>query len=129
MPRRLGLGLLATLLAASAFGCRTVWVHPEATAEKYSGDLFFCHYGVERVVWEAERARDAPETAPVAAAAPGAADRSWALGEATPAPAPGPVRAGWKRCMVNFGWDTSASGRRDRPWRTPRPPRSRYGKR
>ena len=39
--------ILLGLLAASTTGCRTVWVHPEATQEKYSHDMYWCRYGAE----------------------------------------------------------------------------------
>ena len=53
------LGLFALFLV----GCRSVWVHPEASAEKYAHDLHVCRYGTEPSV--------------AAGASPGRAQRGW----------------------------------------------------
>ncbi len=112
-------GIASLLLASlSLVGCRTIWVHPDATAEKYENDMFFCRYGIERSEWKPEPKPDEPVTE---------SERAWALEGPNEVP-PGEVRAGWKKCMVRLGWSTSSSGRGDRPWRTPLPPRG-YGKR
>jgi hypothetical protein len=97
-------------------GCRSVWVHPDATAEKYANDLFFCRQGMERSEWQA-RAESEFDTR---------SDRAWAL-EGTDEPKV--VNRAWKSCMVSLGWDTVVGSRSSPPWRTPRPPQAhrRFG--
>jgi hypothetical protein len=98
--------LLAALLCSLVFvACRTVWVHEEATAEKYANDIFFCKYGLERSEWlppEPEERRTQSE-------------RAWALGEPDYSSL-GEPREDWKRCMVRLGWRTSAGGRDGLEW-------------
>lgn len=104
----------ALLVAAVLVGCRTVWVHPEATAKKFDEDTFFCKYGIERSEWEPDPAEPTTDS-----------ERAWAFeGGSQPAT----VSPGWKRCMLKLGWDTSVSFRSAKPWRKPtqQKPR-RYG--
>ncbi len=103
------------LSAILLLGCRSVWVHPEATAQKYEGDLFFCKHGVERSEWKPDPGEVATDS-----------DREWALGGGSQ---PTVVREGWKHCMIRLGWHTVVGGRSEKPWRTPAERRKRYGKR
>ena len=93
MSRSIGLALL---LIAFQTGCRSVWVHPEATKEKYETDLSSCKYGVKL----------------------GNSDSSGSTVATS-----GKVDRDWKHCMVSLGWGTTASLRSDAPGRRPLPPR------
>jgi hypothetical protein len=92
--------LAATLIAVSLVGCRTVWVHPEATAQKYADDTFFCKYGVERSEWVSEAGVEA--------------ERQRAL-----APAGGVINRAWKHCLRELGWTTTTGSRSNEAWSTP----------
>ena len=125
-------GCAALILAAVfAVGCRTVWVHPEATAEKYQKDTFFCKYGIEQSDWsppvEAETAGEG-STADMKTEAERmteeAGERSWALGID-----PGrPVKRDWKKCMSRLGWNSVTSARQERAFRTTMIPEGGVGK-
>ena len=101
-------GLAGLLL----LGCRTIWVHPDATAEKYYNDLFFCRYGIERSEWKPE-----PDSGGTATDS----ERAWAL-EGEEVEVPRKMNPDWKKCMVRLGWTTSTGGRGDEPWWKPMPP-------
>ena len=82
--------LLALTATALLPGCRTIWLHPDATVEKYEDDKYFCQHGVER--GESE---------------PGVqteSERAWALSISQ-------ARADWKQCMVRLGWETIPGAR------------------
>ncbi len=83
--------------------CRSIWVHPEAPAEKYASDLFFCQRGIELSEWR-ETQQAGTDTR---------SDRAWALGDAA---APAVVMPGWKHCMIRLGWHTRAGSRSEAPW-------------
>lgn len=108
-PVKRALLILGLLLLAS---CRSVWVHPEATEEKYAADLFFCQRGVELDEWQASGGA-VTETR---------SERVWALNPAVDAV--GGMRPDWKQCMVALGWHTVARSRRNPAWMTPDPPPS-----
>lgn len=103
--------VLAGLGALLLLGCRSIWYHPQATAEKYEQDLFFCQHGMELSEWQARHAGTESE-------------RAWALGQRA---VPGPVQHGWKQCMVRLGWNTRVGFRSEPPWssRPPAPSRGR----
>lgn len=96
-------------------GCRTVWVHPEATADKYASDLFFCQRGIELSEW-----RETHETSTGTRS-----DRAWALGDDA---APAAELPGWKHCMIRLGWDTRVGFRSEAPWSSPTAARKRGGR-
>lgn len=83
-------GLLFLAVATLLCGCRTIWMHPEATPEKYEDDKYFCQRGVER-----------GENPP---GVDTESERAWALGES-------PARADWKQCMLRLGWETIPGAR------------------
>lgn len=86
--------LAAAILGAGILlGCRTVWVHPKATAEKYQTDFARCKYGMTPA--ELERIMDDPH-------------------KDFP-----PQRRDWKRCMQLLGWHTKVGSRSHRAWDTP----------
>ena len=89
MNRALISVLSASLLLCTA-GCRSVWVHPEATQEKFTHDQARCMYGMSSE--EADRILLNPDEVP---------------------PSP---RKGWKRCMTLLGWDTVTGARAGRQW-------------
>lgn len=81
---------IATTIAVLVAGCRTVWVHPDATAEKYAEDIARCKYGltaaeVNHIVLNS--------------------------GEALP-----PHRRNWKQCMQILGWSTETKPRAHPLW-------------
>ena len=82
--------LLVLAAAVLLTGCRTIWIHPDATPEKYEDDKYFCQHGVER-----------GEGLPPAETE---SERAWALEEP-------PSRADWKQCMLRLGWDTIPGAR------------------
>ena len=53
-----GRAILLLLIAAAATGCsQTVWIHPEASAQKYREDHYLCRYGEARPSEEDLRGR------------------------------------------------------------------------
>jgi len=86
-PWMLSLAFVATLATS---GCRTVYVHPEATAATFHRDQTRCQYGLS------------PEEFERAVSTPG-----------QPLPA---MRRDWKRCMAALGWDTRTEFRSAEPW-------------
>ena len=80
-------GLLLALLVTA--GCRNVWVHPEATAEKYNSDLYLCKYGTPQPTAEeyANPNRVVPK-----------------------------VRRDWKLCMAAQGWELDTRHRSSKPY-------------
>jgi hypothetical protein len=66
---------LFLMLALGIVGCRTVWVHPDASAQKYADDMFWCQYGYHRGDEIAEHT------------------------------APRPLHRGWRECMGALGWE------------------------
>ena len=91
---------LAIVCAAILFGCRSVWVHPEATAEKYQEDTARCKYGMTSS--ELEEVINDP-------------DRQMPR-----------HRDDWRECMQLLGWTTETDYRSepvwDRPWSPPTKP-------
>ena len=86
---------LARVMVALAFplillGCRIVWIHPEATAEKYQADTLRCKYGMTPA--EFQQAVDT------------------ANGQIPP------YRRNWRECMQMLGWKTKTDSRDHRPW-------------
>ncbi len=98
-------------------GCRTVWVHPEATADKYADDTFFCKYGIERSEWVP------PEPEPGERVTQ--SDRAWALESPEDYAELGEPRSNWKRCMVRLGWGTGSGSRDGYEWRVSSKPMPR----
>ena len=74
-------------------GCRSVWVHPEATADKHREDLARCKYGISSA--EADEIVTNP-------------DRQIP-----------PHRPDWRNCMELLGWSTKTARRGHRIWDTP----------
>jgi len=70
-------------------GCRVVWVHPEASAEKYETDVAHCKYGLTAVDL----------------------NRTIQAGKALP-----PHNRNWKQCMQLLGWSTETKPRAHRLW-------------
>jgi hypothetical protein len=54
---RLAVAILVASMAGGVAGCRTVWVHPEASATKYRDDHYLCRYGEVRPTEEQLRQR------------------------------------------------------------------------
>jgi hypothetical protein len=80
--------ILALLLATNgALGCRTVWVHPEASREKYTADSYRCRYGQAPPSEEEILQGEIPDVR---------------------------RRHGWKECMALLGW-TPKTGMRASP--------------
>jgi len=98
---------ICLVIAIFGLSCRTQWRHPDATAEKYSHDTFFCQYGIERSEWEAQQREQGVSKTE--------SDRSWALSDdSLPA---GGVRPDWKHCMIKLGWESVQQGSGDARWR------------
>lgn len=97
------------LVALGLVGCRTVWVHPNATADKYADDTFFCKYGIERSEWVPPEPREGERGT--------ASERAWALESPEDYASLGEPRKNWKRCMVRLGWGTASGGRDGYEWR------------
>ena len=88
--------LIALVLGCTVVlvGCRTVWEHPEASAEKYREDRTLCQYGMtpaELVRLHERHIKDPTLPLP------------W-------------IQADWKRCMVAHGWFTRGGTRLGAPW-------------
>ena len=73
-------------------GCRIVWVHPDATAEKYQEDTVRCKYGMTPAELQQ-------------------------LVDAASQPLP-PQRRNWRQCMQLLGWKTKAAPRAHEVWDT-----------
>lgn len=88
--------MLAALLGSAVLltGCRTVWVHPDASAEKYHEDTVRCQFGISST--ELERLHERYATEP-----------EFRLPEA---------RSGWTRCMEARGWSTRVGLRSKASW-------------
>jgi hypothetical protein len=84
------LGVAFVLLIS---GCRTVWVHPNASAQMYEADILRCKY------------RMTPEDLQRLLADPNA-------------PLPD-YRSDWKQCMELLGWETDRRSRSSAPWGVP----------
>ena len=89
--------LLIMLLAVLGTGCRTVWVHPEATQEKWSQDFYLCRFGAKPPTAEDLQDADRPVLVP---------------------------RSDWKHCLATLGWTTRVRPRSSPPFSTPDPPPS-----
>ena len=86
--------LAAVALAGSSLlGCRLVWVHPEATEQKFQEDTAHCKYGIT--------ATELVETM-----------------KSRAAPVP-PLHRDWRNCMQLLGWATEVKPRGHRLWDTP----------
>lgn len=84
------LGVLALLiLACMSTGCRTVFVHPDATQEKYTADFYRCRFGTEPPTQEEIHRGDLPTLNP---------------------------RRDWKHCMALLGWTTKVGMRWSPPY-------------
>ena len=77
-------------LALLSTGCRSVWVHPDASEVKYQNDMARCKYGTSSE--ELQRIL-ATETSPIPQ-----------------------YRSDWKRCMDLLGWHTQVRRRSSPPW-------------
>ena len=92
------LTVVASLVLLST-GCRSVWVHPEASEAKYQNDTAQCKYGISNE--ELQRIL------------------------ATPTSLIPQYRSDWKRCMTLLGWHTQVRRRSNPPWGSvPRPDES-----
>ena len=84
--------MLGALMLGCGFGlgCHAVWTHPDATAEKYNRDLYYCRYGVEPDpnLTEAEIRQ-----------------RALLL-----------QRKDWKQCMTALGWTKTTGSASSEPW-------------
>ena len=80
-------------------GCRTVWKHPDASAEMYREDRVRCQFGMT----------------------PAELDRLYERYTEDPASQMPRARRGWKQCMVARGWTTSVGSRARKPWSQPWP--------
>jgi hypothetical protein len=85
--------IFVTILLLGPTSCRTTWVHPEATQQKYAHDSYKCQYGTEPP--SAEQIRGSG-TLPVT-------ER----------------RRDWKACMALLGWSRDTRMRSSEPWGTP----------
>ena len=93
---RLATPRLPTLVVSLAFlftGCRTVWVHPDASEAMYLNDIARCKYGVSND--ELQRAA------------------------ATPSSSLPEYRSDWKQCMGLLGWHTQVRRRSNALWDHP----------
>jgi hypothetical protein len=87
---------LPTLVVALALlipGCRSVWVHPDATEAMYLNDSARCKYGISNEALE--------------------------RAIATPSGPLPQVRSDWKQCMGLLGWHTQVRRRSSPPWGYP----------
>ena len=87
------LAFLLVLFMAALGGCETLWIHPEATSDKYERDVYYCRFGVERLPADAT-----PEEQ---------RERAIAV----------QPREHWTECMYQLGWrrqTVSWGGRRYR---------------
>ena len=85
------IAVLALLLAVgSGLGCRTIWIHPGATQQKYTDDLYRCRFGAEP-----------PSEAEI---------RNGEM------PAAIKVRRDWKECMALLGWSHEVGMRWSKPY-------------
>jgi hypothetical protein len=74
-------------------GCRSVYVHPEATAEKFERDQIRCKYNMNQAELDrvlSDPSQDVPK-----------------------------IRRDWKRCMLLLGWDTQSGFRWSNVWARP----------
>ena len=68
---------VSVLAVTSLLGCRTVWVHPEASQEKYASDFYRCRFGAEPPTNEQIHAGALPSVS---------------------------ARPDWEQCMGLLGW-------------------------
>ena len=87
--RLVGLALTLAITSLATSGCRSVWVHPDASHEKYSADLYRCRYGVD------------PPTADEIRSGTVASPRA---------------RRDWKLCMNTLGWSPRVGMSWDPPY-------------
>ena len=87
---RSSLAVLALVIVGGLSGCRTVWVHPDASQAKYFEDLHHCQYGTS--VPTAQDYRD---------------------GTVSELPR---VRGDWKMCMGALGWSTKVGDYFSKPF-------------
>jgi hypothetical protein len=81
--------LVLMLAMTPILGCRTVWVHPEATQEKYTQDFYRCRFGADPPTAEEIRAGDQP---------------------------PLTKRRDWEECMALLGWTSRVGMRWSEPY-------------
>ena len=81
--------LIFVMLASLLLGCRTVWVHPEASQQKYTEDYYSCRFGTEPPTQEAIRQGELPDVA---------------------------ARPDWKQCMALLGWTSKVGMRWNEPY-------------
>lgn len=91
--------LIALVLGCTVVlvGCRTVWEHPDASAEKYREDRVRCQFGMT----------------------PAELDRLYERYSKEPEFQMPRARRGWKQCMVARGWTSSVGSRSESPWSQP----------
>jgi hypothetical protein len=77
------------LLLVSVLGCRSVWVHPEATHARFNEDLYRCQFGAEPPSVAAFRSSDRPVVE---------------------------LRQDWKLCMASLGWERDTRFRSSEPY-------------
>jgi len=85
--------MLAIALALVLTGCRSVWVHPDATEAMYLNDIARCKYGIPND--ELQRAIATPSS---------------------PLPE---YRSDWRQCMGLLGWHTQVRRRSSPKWGHP----------
>ena len=82
--------LVYIFVALGVSGCRSVYVHPDATAEKFEVDSTRCKYNMNPTDFRNVLA-DSSQDVPV-------------------------IRTDWKRCMVALGWETRGGVRAENIW-------------
>jgi hypothetical protein len=85
--------VVVALLAAAMTGCRSVWVHADASEARYQADFTRCSYGVSSE--ELQQILATPSS---------------------PLPK---HRPDWKQCMALLGWQTEWRSRSSPPWGLP----------
>lgn len=92
MSKPNSLSLCAVLTACSVLGCRTVWVHPDASEAKWHQDYDRCRYGLTSKELEQH--------------------------DADPYLALPPRRDDWKQCLLRLGWRTRSGRHGSAPYST-----------
>ena len=80
MARSIKLLPLLFLLSTVAIGCRTIWVHPEATEAKWDKDFYRCRFGMTPEQLEARNENPDAESLR--------------------------LNPSWEACLSESGWDT-----------------------
>jgi hypothetical protein len=88
MEKKIVVALYLMLITVVSVGCRTVWVHPDASHEKYTSDFYRCRFGTEPPTPEEIEHGELPTITP---------------------------RRDWKQCMALLGWRTKTGMRSSPP--------------